>query len=536
MRTLLRGGYVHTPADPHATALCIEDGAIVWTGDDDASAHFEEGADRVVDLAGRLVTPAFVDAHAHLAQTGFAAAGVDLATPTLHDALDALAAHAHGTSDPVILGSGWDDTVWPEGRAFTREEVDRATGGRPAYLARVDEHSAVVSSAFLDACPDVVHAEGYDVSGRVERDAHHAAREGLFRLLPPSAREDAIQRALRLAASQGIGMVHELGAPHICPPEDLLVARSLSGAGGLPEVVGYWGELGAVDTARELGAVGLAGDLCMDGSLGSWTSALRAPYADHPHDPAHEGHLYVDAEQVTAHVLACTEAGLQAGFHVIGDRAVDEVVAGFAKAAETLGDGAVVRGRHRLEHLEMVAPEHLETLGRLGITASQQPVFDALWGGDSGMYAQRLGRERAAGMNAFASLNRAGVALAFGSDTPVTPLGPWAAVRAAAWHQTEPERVTVRAAFNAHTRGGWRAAARDEGGVIALGAPASIAVWDVPSDLVVQTPDARVAAWSTDPRAGVPHLPDLHPDLDLPTCVMTLVAGEVAYEREGALT
>ncbi|MGA9748518.1 MAG: amidohydrolase family protein [Nocardioides sp.] len=536
MRTLLRGGYVHTPADPHATALCVEDGAIVWTGDDDASVHFEEGADRVIELEGRLVTPAFVDAHAHLAQTGFAAAGVDLTTPTsLHEALDAIATFARASTEPVVLGHGWDDTTWPEQRAFTREELDRATGGRPTYLARVDEHSAVVSTAFLDACPDVVHAEGYDATGRVERDAHHVAREGLFRLLPPSAREDAIVRALRIAASQGIGMVHELGAPHICPPEDLLVAAALSRTGTLPEVVGYWGELGAVETARELGAIGLAGDLCMDGSLGSWTSALREPYSDHPHDPTHDGHLYVEAEDVTAHVLTCTEAGLQAGFHVIGDRAVDAVVAGFVAAAEVVGESAVVRGRHRLEHLEMVAPEQMETLGRLGITASQQPVFDAVWGGQSGMYAQRLGHERAAGMNAFASLNRAGVALAFGSDSPVTAFGPWAAVRAAAWHQTLTERVTVRAAFNAHTRGGWRAAARDEGGVIALGAPASIAVWDVPGDLVVQTPDSRVAAWSTDPRAGVPQLPDLHPDVDLPTCVLTLVNGAVVHEREGAL-
>jgi hypothetical protein len=71
--------------------------------------------------------------------------------------------------------------------------------------------------------------------------------------------------------------------------------------------------------------------------------------------------------------------------------------------------------------------------------------------------------------------------------------------------------------------------------VIALGAPGSVAVWDVPGDLLVQTPDSRVAAWSTDPRAGVPHLPDLHPDLDLPTCVMTVVHGRVAFEEPGAL-
>lgn len=537
MRILLRGGYVHTPADPHATALCIEDGSIVWTGDDDASVHFADNADRVVDLGGRLVTPAFVDAHAHLAQSGFAAESVDLGTPTtLGAALDAVAAYARSHTGPLILGHGWDETGWPEQRAFTREEIDRATEGRPAYLARVDVHSAVVSSAFLDACPDVVHAEGYDATGRVERDAHHAAREGTFRLLTPSAREDAILRALQEAARQGIGMVHELGAPHICPPTDLDIARDLTARAPLPEVVGYWGELEAVDKARSLGCAGAAGDLCMDGSIGSWTSALHAPYSDRTDGPDATGHLYLDVDEVARHVVACTEAGLQAGFHVIGDRAVSTVVAGLEKAAEQVGEGAVVRGRHRLEHLEMADPEEMATLGRLGVTASMQPMFDALWGGEDSLYAQRLGADRARPMNAFASLNRAGVALAFGSDTPVTPFGPWAAVRAAAWHHTETERITVRAAFNAHTRGGWRAAARDEGGVIAPGAPASIAVWDVPGELAVQTPDARVAAWSTDPRAGVPLLPDLHPDFDLPACVLTLVAGEVAFEEPGVLT
>jgi len=531
VRILLRGGYVHTPADPHATALCLEDGAVVWTGDDDASIHFEEGADRVVELEGRLVTPAFVDAHAHLAQTGFAATGVDLSSvASLTEALDAVAAHANNDSSAVLLGFGWDESGWPEGRAFSREELDRATNGRAAVLSRVDVHSAVVSSAFLDACPDVVHAEGYDASGFVARDAHHAAREGLFKTTPAADREAAILRALEEAARQGIGMVHELGAPHICPPEDVAVSAALTASLPLPEVLAYWGELGAVDTAVALGCAGAAGDLCMDGSIGSRTSALHAPYSD----ADTSGHLYLDRDQVTSHVVACTQAGLQAGFHVIGDRAIAEVVAGLEAAADKLGAPAIVAGRHRLEHVEMATPDEMAVLGRLGVTASMQPMFDAYWGGDDALYAQRLGAERALPMNAFASMNKAGVALAFGSDTPVTPFGPWAAVRAAAWHRTETERITVRAAFNAHTRGGWRAARMDEGGVIALGTPASIAVWDVPGDLVVQTPDARVAAWSTDPRAGVPHLPDLHPDVDLPTCAMTLVRGRVAFETEGA--
>jgi hypothetical protein len=211
-------------------------------------------------------------------------------------------------------------------------------------------------------------------------------------------------------------------------------------------------------------------------------------------------------------------------------------VAGLRAAADVVGAPALVQGRHRLEHVEMATTEDMALLGSLGVTASMQPKFDAGWGGADSLYARRLGVDRATPMNAFSSMTRAGVPLAFGSDTPVTPFDPWAGVRAAAWHHTASERITARAAFNAHTRGGWRAAGRDEGGVLALGAPASIAVWDVPGDLVVQTPDARVAAWSTDPRAGVPQLPGLHPDLDLPTCVLTLVGGEVAFDQTGAWT
>jgi predicted amidohydrolase YtcJ len=537
-RLLLRGGYVHTPADPHASALCVDDGAVVWTGDDDAAVHFADNADRIVELAGRLVTPAFVDAHAHLAQTGFAASGLDLSAATsLGDALDRLAVHARGSAAAVLLGFGWDETTWPERRPFTRAEVDRAVGGRPAFLSRVDVHSAVLSTAFLNATPGTADAEGYDERGLVSREAHHVARAGLFRLTPAADREDAILRALQDAARHGIGMVHELGAPHICPPEDFEILRGLGAAAAagerpaLPEVERYWGSLD-VEEAKALGCRGAAGDLCMDGSIGSHTSALHAPYAD----AATSGHLYLDADQVTQHVVTCTRERIQAGFHVIGDRAVSQVVEGFRAAAEILGAPAVVAARHRVEHVEMATGEQMALLGSLGVTASMQPMFDACWGGDDSLYARRLGPDRARPMNAFASMSRAGVALAFGSDTPVTPFDPWAGVRAAAWHHTESERLTVRAAFNAFTRGGWRAAGRDEGGVIALGAPASIAVWDVPGDLVVQTPDARIAAWSTDPRAGVPQLPDLHPDVALPSCVLTLVNGEVTFEESGVLT
>ncbi len=113
--------------------------------------------------------------------------------------------------------------------------------------------------------------------------------------------------------------------------------------------------------------------------------------------------------------------------------------------------------------------------------------------------------------------------LALGSDAPVTPLDPWGTVRAAVHHRTPGSGLSARAAFSAHTRGGWRAARVDGAGDLVPGAPATFAVWQVEGELVVQTPDDRVAGWSTDPRAGVAGLPDL--DAPDPVCRRTVVAG-----------
>ncbi len=226
---------------------------------------------------------------------------------------------------------------------------------------------------------------------------------------------------------------------------------------------------------------------------------------------------------------AATRAGMQAGFHVIGDAASEAVVAGLRTAAELVGLPAMRAAMHRLEHAELLTDDHVRALAELGVTASMQPMFDGLWGGPGGMYEQRLGVTRAAGMNRFADLVSAGVLVAFGSDAPVTELGPWAAVRAAV-HPTNPgQALSTRAAFGAHTRSGWRAVGQPDTGTLAPGAPAHLAVWAV-DDIVVQAPDERVAAWSTDPRSGTPGLPPLGPDLPLPRCLRTVVHGRTVFD------
>lgn len=542
--TLYRGGSVYTPADPFATAMVVDGGVVAWVGSDEAAQSHSDGVDEVVDLEGRLVTPAFVDAHVHVTETGLLLTGVNLSTTSsLGAALDAVAAAAAARPGEPVLGHGWDERLWPEQRPPTRAELDRAAAGAVVYLSRVDVHSAVVSTRLAER-GDLAALPGWDDAGRVERDAHHAARD-LTRALDDAHRRTVQERALRAAAAAGIGCVHECAAPHVGSPADLssLLALAAEPGAGLPTVLAYWGGLAtdaddARRVVRSLGedvaphVLGLAGDLCVDGSVGSRTAAFREPYADAADAglPAgHRGCLYLDAAQVRDHVIACTRAGLQAGFHVIGDAAVDVVLEGFAGAARVVGDAALRAARHRLEHVETLDAAAVAALAAYGLTASVQPAFEALWGGRSGMYAERLGPGRGARLNRFGALAAAGVPLALGSDTPVTPFDPWSAVRACAFHSDPDERISARAAFLAHTRGGWRAARRDDAGVLALGAPATFAVWDA-AELVVQAPDDRVQAWSTDPRSGTPGLPDLTPGLPLPRCLRTVVDGRVVHD------
>jgi predicted amidohydrolase YtcJ len=218
-------------------------------------------------------------------------------------------------------------------------------------------------------------------------------------------------------------------------------------------------------------------------------------------------------------VVACSLAGIQAGFHVIGDAGADTVIAGLQAAARQIGVDPVAAARHRLEHLEMVEVDGIKALVELGVTASVQPAFHALWGGPDGMYASRLGRERARVMNPFATMQAAGLPLALGSDTPVTPFAPWEAIRACVNHHDPLQRLSAESAFLAHTRGGWRAAAIDDRGYLDVGQPATFAVWSVDQD-----------------PSGAPtpcRLPDLSFGATLPVNQRTVIGGRTVFDLEG---
>ncbi|MFC5379688.1 amidohydrolase [Aquipuribacter nitratireducens] len=544
-RTLYRHGAVYSPADPYAQALLVEDGTVAWVGGDEAADSLAGGLgadDRVVDLAGALVTPAFVDGHVHCFDTGLLATGVDLTgVRSVGALLDAVAAFAAAHPGERVLGHGWDETLLAEGRPPTSEELERAAPGALVYLSRVDVHSALVSRRLVDEA-GAAGLPGHDGSARVERDAHHLTRSHA-RDVPAGVRAAAHEAALRAALAAGIGTLHEMSGPFIGGPDDLRVLVGVAAEVGA-RVVPYWGEAATdADHARALVAglglpagvrlAGLAGDLSADGSIGSRTAAFREPYADNdPAHPTHAGHAYLSADVMADHLVACVGAGVQPGFHVIGDAALDTVLEALDRAADRLGGARLATSRVRLEHVETADDAQVAALARHGVVASMQPLFDALWGGDDSLYARRLGAHRR--LNRVGAVAAAGIPLAFGSDSPVTPLDPWGTVAAAAFHHDEAERISARAAFAASTRGAHRAAfddrhLADAAGVLVPGAPADLAVWEA-GELVVQAPDDRIQAWSTDPRSRVPALPDLGPGSLRPRCLRTVVAGRTRHD------
>ncbi|KUI38385.1 amidohydrolase [Mycobacterium sp. IS-1496] len=529
MTTLLLNGRVHSPAQPDATAIAVRDGMVAWLGSDDVGrAQFPQA--EIVDLDGGFVAPAFVDSHVHVTATGLTLVGLDLRPATsLRHCLDLLTEHARSHPDGVIWAHGWDESGWPEPTPPSTDDLDAAVGQRAAYLARVDVHSAAASTALREQATNLVDAAGYHPQRPLTAGAHHLVRAAARALLTADQRGRARRAALDAAAAHGIVAVHECAGPQIGGLEDWLELRDIEHG---VEVVGYWGEaVTDADRAHDLvdrtGVRGLAGDLFVDGALGSRTAWLTRPYSDAPEQC---GNAYLDEDAVAAHLRACTQAGVTAGFHVIGDAAVGAVVSALGRVVEQFGAPAVARCGHRLEHLEMVTTEQAARLGSWGVVASMQPHFDDLWGGPDGMYAQRLGRDRAAGLNPFALLASHGVPLAFGSDSPVTSIDPWSTVRAASRHQTPGSAISLRAAFAAATRGAWRAAGVRDGvtGTLVPGAPASYAVWDV-GDLTVSAPADSVQRWSTDPRSRVPALPRLEPGDAPPRCRQTVHRGVVIH-------
>ena len=522
--TLYRNAVVHSAADPFAEALVVADGVVAWLGAEDAAHRHIGDVDEVIDLGGALVTPGFVDAHAHLLRTGVALAAVDLSDALGSADVLASVAAAAGVGGAVV-GHGWDDAVWQDRTPPTSQELTRAAGGRPVLVVHADQEVAwggVDVLHALDLAPDA-DLRGAAVGRALEVVQAAADRERLH------------VSALAAAAAAGVVAVHEHSSAALDSRAGLaaVLAATADPDSRLPEVVGYRAELcETVDDAREVlaaipGLTGIGGDLAVDGTVRAPGAALRQHYVG----GGGAGRLHPTAQQVANHVAGVVRAGGEPGFRGAGDRGLGEVLIGLRAAADVEGVAAVHGAGLRLEALGLVDAPSLAALVLLGVRAAVLPAHVVR---HHEAHLRALGANRLSALLPLADLAGAGVPTAFGSGSPSMPFDPWASVAAAVLHPEPEQRISARAALRAHTRAGWRLAGAGGTGAgeFRLGSPAHLAIWRT-GPLGVQAPEGRLSAWSTDARAGTPQLPLLGPDLPRPRCVRTLRAGRVIFDALG---
>ncbi|MFT4245517.1 MAG: amidohydrolase family protein [Micrococcaceae bacterium] len=535
MKKLYLNAVIHSIEMPDATAMLVEDDKIAWLGNSEIAKTFIDDQLEVFDCEDKyIITPGFVDSHAHITEAGVVIDSIDLSN--CKNAREVLDKVATVKGKKKIIGHSWDEEQWEDSRFPSLGELENAGNGADVYLARVDLHSALISSG-LAAKISAAKYPGWDNTSHVTNQANEKVRD-YIRSYTPAERKNYQKHSFKAAASNGIVAIGEMNGLHEGTVADLDILFSHENS---PEILLYWAQLmESPEQVKEFltehnkyNIRGLAGDLNIDGSVGSRTAFLQEDYTD----AKTKGSKYLDRDQVAKHLIATTLAGVQGGFHIIGDAAMLEAIEGAKLAAKEVGKDRFIAAMHRFEHAEMVASEHFKVFKDLNITASMQPTFDAWWGSEGGLYETRLG-ERSAQMNQLATFMDNGVLLAFGSDTPVTPYNPWRTVAAALFHHNVAERISARAAFNAHTKSGWRAAKEPNPmrGVIAVGAPADFAVWEC-DELAIQTVDETTGAkefgsWSADEQARTPILPMVtDSEVQDIQCVETVLAGNLLHSR-----
>jgi len=440
-----------------AQAIAVSGERIVAVGTNEEIQKLKGKHTEVVDLKGHFVMPGVNDAHMHLAAGGMEKLNVDLVgVKSLAEMQQRIAAKAKTTPPGEwIEGEGWDHTMWPGQKLPTRQDLDAVTGGHPAVFGRVDGHISVANTAALQQA-HITKDTPDPAGGKIDRDAkgeptgilREQARDAVDKVIPPPSpakRREAIQLALADAARYGLTSIQDYSQW-----EDFLVYEDLEREGKLTVRISEWlsfrdplpvlqehrAHHPQTDTMLHTGM--LKG--FMDGSLGSRTAALLAPYSD---DPKNSGLPQFEQAQLNQMTRERVAAGFQVGFHAIGDRGVEMALEAFAAAAADIREKELRAAqspaqqddfRFRIEHAQVVAPDQFARFHQLGVIASMQPnhlLTDMNWA------ESRIGPERAKTSYAWQQFMQNEVRLPFGTDYPVEPLTPFRGLYAAVTRENE---------------------------------------------------------------------------------------------------
>lgn len=405
-----------------------------------------------LDLDGRFILPGLWDAHVHYGTWALASTHLDLGRATTAD--EALAMVAAGLADrradDVLVGMNLRDNRWDGG--FDTAALDEVAGGRPVVVFTFDLHALWANTAGLRYFGRTDRTDGSPQSGHLVEHDVFDVQQRVFDV-PADAKDAHVREAEARDAARGLVGIVDFDRDQ---NHDNWLRRLGTGSDRLRVRTSCWPDATLTDTidrgfytGKVLDGAGFVTvgplKIISDGSLSARTAWCRDPYATGL-DGAPNGAPNLDEAELVDLLTRASTAGLDAAVHAIGDRAASQAIDAFA---ETGAHGSI-------EHAQLLAPTDIARMAELGLLASVQPAH--LLGDRTVMDVQWS--TRAADAFPLRSLARAGVALAFGSDAPVIPLDPWAAISAAIqraepgdepWHAEQA--LSLSEALRASTNG-----------------------------------------------------------------------------------
>ncbi len=430
--------YTVDARQPRAQALAVRGERLAAVGSNEKVRALVPpgGTTRVVDAGGLTVVPGLIDAHGHMLGLGQSLERLDLREAASPDEVARLVRKQAARRRPGewIQGRGWDQNKWPGKEFPTHDPISAAAPENPVYLTRVDGHAGWVNRKALELA-GVSAATADPPGGRLIRGPDGVPTgvlvdraQGLVTSKIPTSGPRQIQDALARAAQEcvrlGLTGVHDAGVSM----EIITAYKELIAENKMPLRVYAMirGPSATLDEYFQRGPeVNYGGGrltvrsikLGVDGALGSRGAALLEPYTD---EPGNRGLITLAPSQMIQVCEHALERGFQVNTHAIGDRgnriALDDYEAAFLGRKEYPRDH-----RFRIEHAQVLAPDDIPRLGRLGVIASMQGTHAT---SDMPWAEARLGRERARGAYAWQALLKSGARLANGSDFPVEAVNP----------------------------------------------------------------------------------------------------------------
>lgn len=423
-------------------AMLIRNGKLVALGDELHLATLAVEPD-VVDLAGRVVLPGFVDAHVHPTSGGQERITCGLTDGvTIDDYRDTIAAWARANAETTwIIGAGWSMDAFPGG-VPSASHLAGVGGGRPIFLMNRDGHSAWVNEEAL-----ALAGIGVDTpdppGGRIERGADgrpsgalHELAADLVRAVIPADEVPDARRSLRAGhdwlVSLGITSWEDAGVrtslghdiAYRSMLDDGSLRATVEGAQWLPadfadDVVDAMVEMrGRFSGSRvSMGSV----KIMLDGVLETHTAHLKQPYLVSGAGEE-RGIAFFDPDRLARVAVVLDRLGFNLHFHAVGDAALRQAIDTVARCR---AENGFTDGVHHVAHLQVVDPSDLLDLRRVGLAANAQ----TLWARNEPYVTELaipvLGPLRGATQYPFASFLQRGIALGMGSDWPVSTPRPF---------------------------------------------------------------------------------------------------------------